>query len=325
MRPLLLITGAAGFVGAHCVRIARARGYDVLSCDLPELFGTRPEHADLDFGRILPRDECVAWLEREKPKLRGVIHMGACTDTTEFDPKVHEKLNVRASQALWNWCTLEGVPLVYASSAATYGAGERGYDDDERRMAELQPLNPYGESKLRFDLWALAEENAGRKPPTWSGFKFFNVYGFGERHKGKMASVVLHAFDQILRSGSMKLFKSHHPQYRDGEQMRDFVLVDDVVDVLFFALEKPIARGIFNLGSGQARTWLDLVRGVFRALDKPERIEFIDTPEELRARYQYFTEAAMEKLRAEGYTKAFTPLEKGVAATVARLRSQLSH
>jgi ADP-L-glycero-D-manno-heptose 6-epimerase len=319
MRPLLLITGAAGFVGAHCVRVARARGYDVLSCDLPELFKTRAELSDVDFGTIIPRDECITWLQKHQPKLRGVIHMGACTDTTEFDPKVHEKLNLHASQSLWNWCTKHGTPLIYASSAATYGEGERGYDDDETQMSLLRPLNPYGESKLQFDLWAINEEHRGHHPPSWAGFKFFNVYGFGERHKGKMASVVLHAFDQITRSGSMKLFRSHHPRYRDGEQMRDFVLVDDVVDVLFFALEKPISRGIYNLGTGHARTWLDLVRAVFRALKKPEHITFIDTPEELRARYQYFTEAKMDRLRAQGYPRAFVPLEEGVTQYIRKL------
>jgi ADP-L-glycero-D-manno-heptose 6-epimerase len=183
-------------------------------------------------------------------------------------------------------------------------------------MPKLKPLNPYGESKLEFDLWALEQERKGLKPPSWSGFKFFNVYGFGERHKGRMATVVLQAFDQIKKSGEVKLFRSHKEGIADGEQRRDFVYVGDVVDVLRFAMDSPIPRGIFNLGTGRARTFLDLVRAVFKELGVPEKIRFIDTPVELRARYQYLTEARMERLRAQGYERPFHSLEDGVAATI---------
>jgi ADP-L-glycero-D-manno-heptose 6-epimerase len=220
---------------------------------------------------------------------------------------------------LWSWCTKHAVPLVYASSAATYGDGAAGYDDDESAITKLQPLNPYGWSKQRFDLWALDRERAGEHPPTWAGFKFFNVYGFGERHKGRMASVILHSSDQIQSAGKVKLFKSHKAGYGDGEQKRDFVYVEDVVDVLFFAATGAVKRGIYNLGSGKARTFADLARATFKALGKEPNIEFIDMPEALRERYQYFTEAKMERLRAAGYDKPFTSLEDGAARYVERL------
>jgi len=174
-------------------------------------------------------------------------------------------MNLDYSKAIWKYCTKKQIPLVYASSAATYGSGELGYDDDDALTPRLKPLNPYGESKRAFDEWAFAEEKAKRTPKSWAGFKFFNVYGFGETHKEKMASVILHSYRRILDTGVAKLFKSHNPDYRDGEQKRDFIFVEDVVDVLFFALEKPITRGVYNLGTGTARTWLDLVHATFKA------------------------------------------------------------
>lgn len=209
--------------------------------------------------------------------------------------------------------------FVYASSAATYGDGSLGYDDDESAIAALRPLNPYGVSKQRFDLFVLEEESKGVAPPAWAGFKFFNVYGFGERHKRRMASVVLQAFDQIRERRSVRLFRSHREGIADGHQTRDFIHVADVVDVLHFALERPLARGIYNLGTGRGRTFLDLALATFVALGVPPRIEFIDTPEDLRGRYQYFTEARMAKLRTAGWTRPFTSLEDGVRECVERL------
>jgi len=213
--------------------------------------------------------------------------------------------------------------MVYASSAATYGGGEFGYDDDEALFEQLQPLNPYGESKLIFDRWAVAEDAQRRRPRGWAGLKFFNVYGFGERHKGPMSSVVLQGFDQVQATGALRLFESHRKGIAHGEQKRDFIFVDDVVRVLHFCVERaqgdPAIRGVYNLGTGQARTFLDLARAVFAALGKPESIRFAPTPEALRERYQYFTEARMERLRALGYSEPFTPLEQGVAATVKKL------
>jgi ADP-L-glycero-D-manno-heptose 6-epimerase len=224
-----------------------------------------------------------------------------------------KEANLDYSKALWSYATEHRIPFVYASSAATYGDGAEGYDDNESLIPRLRPLNPYGESKQQFDLWALAEERAGRTPPAWSGFKFFNVYGFGERHKGKMASVVLHAYDQIESKGRVRLFKSHKAGIADGHQKRDFIFVGDVVEVLHFACEKPTRRGIYNLGTGEARTFLDLARAVFHEMGKPEQIDFIDTPVEIRDRYQYFTQARMDRLRSLGYAAPFTALEKGVS------------
>lgn len=316
----LLVTGAGGFVGGRFVERCNTLGISVISVDAPEYFKERKDLQSVNFGKIVDREKLFAWLESEKPSLSGVVHLGACTDTTELDEAYLAKMNLNYSKDLWKYCVKHSLPLVYASSAATYGEGELGYDDDDALTPKLKPLNPYGESKRAFDEWALGEEKAGRTPPAWAGFKFFNVYGYGEGHKEKMASVILHAYRAILATGSAKLFKSHKEGIQDGEQKRDFISVDDVVDVLFFALEKPIKRGIYNLGTGQARTFFDLVRATFRAMGKPEKIDFIPTPESLRERYQYFTQAEMSRLRAQGYTRPFTSLEDGVAAYIARLK-----
>ena len=215
-------------------------------------------------------------------------------------------------------CKKIEIPFIYASSAATYGSGAYGYQDDERFIPCLQPLNAYGDSKQKFDLWALEQEKLGQVPSSWVGFKFFNVYGFGERHKGFMSSVVLHAFEEIQSQGKVTLFKSHRPDVAHGDQKRDFVFVDDVVKVLHFAIEKPIRRGIFNLGTGKARAFLDLAKAVFKALDLPEKIQFQDTPLEIRQKYQYFTQATMDRLREEGFIDPFTTLESGVEQSVQR-------
>jgi ADP-L-glycero-D-manno-heptose 6-epimerase len=321
----LLVTGAAGFIGARFVESCNALGLPVVSVDKSAHFETRPEHDGLDFGRIVDRDELFGWLDAERPKLSSIVHLGACADTTETDEAYLRRVNVEYSQNIWNHAAREKIPLVYASSAATYGAGELGYDDDVALLPRLKPLNLYGQSKNLFDAWALAAEKRGVKPPAWSGFKFFNVYGFGERHKNKMASVVLHACDQIRTNGSVKLFKSHRAGTADGEQKRDFIAVEDVLEVLHFARTKPIERGIYNLGSGEARTFLDLVRAVFASLGKPEKVIFIPTPEEIRERYQYFTQARMDRLRAQGYTKPFMSLEQGVAMYVKRLVREAKH
>ena len=315
----ILVTGAAGFIGARFVESCNAKRIATVSVDEREHFESRPEHASIEFGRVVDREELFAWLESERPKLTSIVHLGACADTTETDEEYLRRMNVEYSQKIWSHAAREKIPLVYASSAATYGGGELGYDDDVALLPRLKPLNLYGQSKNVFDAWALAEEKRGSKPPSWSGFKFFNVYGFGERHKGKMASVVLHAFDQIRAGGSVKLFKSHRAGIADGHQKRDFIAVEDVIDVLHFARTKPIARGIYNLGTGEARTFLDLARAVFAALDRPENIEFVPTPESIREKYQYFTEARMDRLRAQGYSKPFTSLERGVAMYVEKL------
>lgn len=319
MASPLLVTGAAGFIGSRFVESCNRAGKSVVSVDEPKYFSGRPEHAAIDFQTRVDRKDLFAWLEQEKPRPEAVVHLGACTDTTELDVRLLNELNLDYSKRLWRWCTEQRVPFVYASSAATYGAGEAGYDDDEAGIPSLRPLNPYGESKQAFDVWALGQARDGQAPPAWAGFKFFNVYGFGERHKEKMASVILHAFDQIRAGGRLKLFKSYRPGIADGFQARDFIFVDDVVKVLWFAVRKPIPRGVFNLGTGRARTYLDLGTAVFRALGAPVQIDYVDMPPGLRERYQYFTEAKMERLRGAGFRDPFTSLEDGVAAYVAAL------
>lgn len=321
MSSYVLVTGAAGFIGARFVESCALSGMPLISVDAPLYFRDRKEHKDVEFGIIVDREKLFEWLERERPPLRAIVHLGACTDTTEFDIDYLTKMNLAYSQRVWEYCSTWKIPLIYASSAATYGDGELGYRDDENTMGKLRPLNPYGESKLVFDLWAMDQEKKGVCPPSWSGFKFFNVYGFGERHKENMSSVIVKAFDQIRATGKARLFKSHRPDIRDGEQRRDFVFVEDVVNVLRFAMERPISRGIYNLGTGQARTFLDLTRAVFKAMNVPEKIEYFDMPVEIRPKYQYFTEADMSKLRQVGYTEPFTSLEEGVRKYVQKLLS----
>jgi ADP-L-glycero-D-manno-heptose 6-epimerase len=316
----LLVTGAAGFVGARFVETCRRHGSaDVISVDAVAHFKERPEHKGIDFGTIVDRDELFDWLESERPEISGIIHLGAITDTTMMDVALLKKRNVDYSQKIWNYASSQKVPLVYASSAATYGDGALGYDDDEALIPKLKPLNPYGDSKQIFDVWALGEEKRGNSPSSWSGWKFFNVYGFGEAHKGRMASVVLHAYQQLKSDRMIKLFRSHRAGIADGHQARDFVDVRDVIDVLWFALEKPARRGIRNLGTGKARTFLDLARAVCKAAGHDEAISFIDTPPSIRDQYQYFTEAKMDRLRALGYDKEFRSLENGVGEYVSRL------
>jgi ADP-L-glycero-D-manno-heptose 6-epimerase len=319
--PSVLVTGAAGFIGARCVQALRERGTSVVSVDRLDAFDSRPEHAGIDFGTRVGMDDVDAWLGANGAGVRAIVHMGACTDTRETDRDYLDRVNVRSSRQLWRRATELGVPFIYASSAATYGAGELGYEDDEAILPRLKPLNAYGDSKQEFDVWALGEERAGRHPRAWAGLKFFNVYGFGERHKGPMSSVVIQAFDQIRDTGRVRLFRSHRPGVADGHQARDFVFVDDVVGVLLALVERPLPRGIFNLGSGEARTFLDLARAVFAAMARPEHINFIDTPPDLRATYQYFTEAPMHRLRSAGYARNPTSLEAGVRQYVAALTS----
>lgn len=316
----MLVTGAAGFIGARLFSAINRLGWAGRAIDTRSCFESRPEHAALDPSVITDVADLPVWLD-SAPAVRAVVHLGACTDTRETDRAYLTRQNLEASQALWRWSAARGVPFIYASSAATYGDGASGYDDDESRIPSLVPLNAYGDSKQQFDLWALGEERAGRAPAHWCGLKFFNVYGYGERHKGPMSSVVLQAFDQIRSTGRLRLFRSHRAGIADGHQARDFVCVDDVVDTLVALVEQPPVRGIFNLGSGRARTFFDLGRATFAALGATERIEFIDTPPDIRAHYQYFTEATMTRLTQAGYVRRTTPLEEGVRAYVAALEA----
>ncbi len=326
---MIIVTGAAGFIGYQTAKTLLQMKERVVLVDEPLFFETRQEHQDLirdpKVSETVSPDEILeASFYEEKiamgTPITGIIHLGACSDTTETREDFLKRVNIDYSKRLWELATQFKFPFVYASSAATYGAGEEGYSDDESKLASLKPLNLYGESKAKFDLWALEQEKRLSTPPSWSGFKFFNVYGFGERHKGKMASVVLQGFDQISAHQKLKLFKSHKEGIADGEQKRDFIYVGDVVSVLLYALRKPIKRGIFNLGTGNARSFRDLAIATFQALQITPQIEFIDTPIEIRDRYQYFTEATMDKLKNEGYVQAFTSLEEGVRKTIADLK-----
>ncbi len=249
------------------------------------------------------------WLQKNGEKVETIFHLGARTDTTNLEKQVFETLNLEYSKTLWNHCTNFSIPFIYASSAATYGDGAFGYSDESLELLEkLVPLNPYAESKQAFDLWALKQS---KTPPFWVGFKFFNVYGPNESHKGRMASVLFHAFQQIKASGKINLFKSHNPKYPDGGQLRDFIYVKDVCSVLEFFSKNKVDSGIYNLGTGTARTFLDLAKSVAAALRIPVEINFIETPIDIRNKYQYFTEATMVKLRSAGYAEKFITLEQG--------------
>lgn len=307
---MYILTGAAGFIGSCMLQKLNQEG--VIDVVIVDDFSREDKNLNLEnksFKEKIDRDEFLEWLEKNHDNIEFIIHLGARTDTTEFDVEVFNKLNLNYSKSIWNACTEHKIPLIYASSAATYGMGEYGYEDSHEIIEKLHPLNPYGESKNNFDKWVIKQNN---NPPYWAGLKFFNVYGPNEYHKGRMASVVFHAFKQIIDRGFVKLFKSHNPDFEDGKQLRDFIYVKDVVDVVYFMMKHKEDPGIYNLGTGNARTFLDLANAVFAALNISTQIEFIDTPEDIRDKYQYFTEARMEKLRSIGYTKPFASLEEGI-------------
>jgi len=307
---MIAVTGAAGFIGSCLVRKLQDEGYDAIivvdDFSRPEKTKNLESKTHLKY---VNRDEFIKWLDLNANDVDFVFHIGARTDTTEFDVNIFNELNLNYTKAIWNCCSRHAIPLVYASSAATYGLGEFGYNDDNEIVESLKPLNPYGESKNDFDKWALKQEH---HPPFWAGMKFFNVYGPNEYHKGRMASVIFHSFLQIKENGKVKLFRSHRPDFEDGMQLRDFVYVKDVVDVLCFMMEKLPSNGLYNLGTGKARAFLHLAQATFAALNTKENIEFIDTPIDIRDKYQYFTEANMNKLISAGYSKPFTTLEEGV-------------
>jgi ADP-L-glycero-D-manno-heptose 6-epimerase len=376
----ILITGAAGFIGSCMAGFLNEKGFEkLLLCDDFGVEGKRKNWEGKQYETLIERYNLFEWLEANDPEIDFVFHLGARTDTTEFNYAVHQELNVDFTQNLWNWCTKNKVPLVYASSAATYGAGELGYEDNEAIIPQLQPLNPYGVSKNEIDKWILQQTET---PPFWAGLKFFNVYGPNEAHKGRMASVIWHSFNQIKKNGEVKLFRSHRPDFKDGQQLRDFVYVKDVVKVMYWLFESAVGSqqlaeeqsgveleiesaiaesqmspevgksesreeekgtgdwrqalneswedesatsrsqlttnnsqlksAIYNLGTGTARSFYDLASATFRGLDLEPNIVFIDMPEDIRDKYQYFTEADMHKLQAAGYNEPFFTLEEGV-------------
>lgn len=316
----IIVTGAAGFIGSCMVEYLNEQGYENLI--LVDDFGVEAKRKNWEnkkFIQIVERHFLFDWLNTKAPKIDAVIHLGARTDTTEFNYEVHRELNYNYSVHLWKYCTSNNIPFIYASSAATYGDGALGYNDNHEVIEKLQPLNPYGVSKNEFDKWAVQQPN---QPPFWAGLKFFNVYGPNEYHKGRMASVIWHSFNQIKKDGIVKLFKSHKEGFKDGQQLRDFVYVKDVVKVIFWMFKtiqqsnssatQQLNNGLYNLGTGTARSFEDLVKATFAGLDKTSNIEYIDMPLDIRDKYQYFTEANMQKLKNAGYTNEFYSLENGV-------------
>src|SRR5450432_438526 len=305
----IVVTGAAGFIGSCLTGFLNEKGFENLI--LVDEFSRLDKVNNLKgkkFKHKVERDDFFDWLKLTKPSVSFIFHLGARTDTTEFDYAVHERLNLQYSQQIWDFCMLKQIPLVYASSAATYGSGDLGYDDNHQLPYQLEPLNAYGISKNEFDKWALRQRS---NPPFWAGLKFFNVYGPNEYHKGRMASVIWHSFSQVKKDGRVKLFKSHRPDFKDGQQLRDFVYVKDVLNVCYWLMENKPLSGIYNLGTGKARAFEDLVKSTFAGLDKPAQIDFIDMPQDIRDKYQYFTEANMHKLLAAGYSQPFYSLEEG--------------
>lgn len=307
---MIVVTGAAGFIASYLAEVLNQQGRtDLILVDDFSSEAKKNNWVNLGFEQCIDREAFLPWFKENSATIDFVFHLGARTDTTEKSEAILAHLNLNYSKAIWEICTKASIPLVYASSAATYGLGEFGYKDEHSLSTKLQPLNLYGQSKNDFDIWALQQTNT---PPHWYGLKFFNVYGPKEYHKGRMASVVLHTYKQIQEKGQMQLFRSHNPNYKDGEQLRDFVYVKDVAKVCLFLQDQQPESGLYNLGSGKARTFHDLARLTFEALGLAPSISFIDTPLDIRDKYQYFTEADMSKLLAAGYTGGFHTLEEGV-------------
>jgi len=298
---MIVVTGGEGFIGQNLVKELQRQGnIGIVVLD------TRNESLDSIYG----------WLMTHAREIDIIYHLGANTDTTEMNSEIFDRFNVESTIFIWCLCVNYKIPLVYASSAATYGDGEQGFDD-EMDILNLNPLNSYGWSKQQIDIWAEMQEE---QPPYWYGLKFFNVYGYGEAHKGNMASTIFHFYNQVTTEDQVKLFKSHRPDYADGEQLRDFIYVDDIVDVcLFMGNEKPIS-GLYNVGTGKARSFNDVAKAVFKCLGKPEKFTYIDTPIKIRNKYQYFTEAKIIKLRSVGYNKPFHELEDGVLKYINKLK-----
>lgn len=307
---MIVVTGAAGFIASNLIGFLNKQGFDdIIAVDKFRNPAKKPNLEGKHLAEQVEREIFHAWLDKHYGKVKFIFHLGARTDTAETNKKIFLRLNTNYSIELWKRCAAYQIPFVYASSAATYGAGEHGFEDAHALIPWLKPLNEYGRSKNDFDNWALQQKSA---PPFWAGLKFFNVYGPNEQHKGRMASVIFHAFKQIQETGSVRLFRSHRPEYDDGAQLRDFIYVQDVARICSFLFERRVNPGIYNVGTGKARSFNDLAKAIFTALGIKPDIRYIDIPADIRNNYQYFTEATTGKLREAGYTDAFFSLEAGV-------------
>ena len=319
---MIIVTGAAGFIASQLAKRLNDEGYtDLILVDDFSTAEKRKNWKHLTYNTCIDRGTFFQSMNTYRTVLeagacKAVFHLGARTDTTCTNAEILNSHNLHFSQHLFEWCTTRNIPFIYASSAATYGAGERGYSDNEALLHLLLPLNMYGQSKQDFDVWLLQQSN---RPAQWAGFKFFNVFGYGEFHKGRMASVVLHAYRQIRQHGCIRLFKSYKKNIAHGMQMRDFIWVEDVLDVLMWCLKNKPANGIYNLGTGKAASFNQLAHAIFNALQREVRIQYIEMPLDIRDKYQYYTQADMAKLRAAGYNKPFTPLEQAVHTYVNQL------
>lgn len=316
---MLLVTGGAGFIGSNLVAALSERGERVAVCDHLGHGAKWNNLAKRELEDIVRPADLPDFLAKRGGEVREIVHLGAVSDTTAADGDLLVSTNFTLSKSLWTWCSGRGVPFLYASSAATYGDGAAGFDDDVSAdyLARLRPLNGYGWSKHLFDRWVARRLAEGEpRPPQWVGLKFFNAYGPNEYHKGAQQSVAAHLFRQVANGEPARLFQSHRPDFPDGGQRRDFIWVGDCVDVILWLLQHPDVSGLFNVGTGQSRTFAELARALFDALGQPQNIRYVPTPEEIRDKYQYFTEARIERLRAAGYARPFTPIEEGVGSYV---------
>lgn len=306
---MIVVTGACGFIGSCLVSRLNQDNFNTIVA--VDEFSKEKKLKNLSSKRILHqvhREQFFEWLNKWQEEVEFIFHIGARTDTTEKNVEIFSTLNLEYSKEVWNACCRYQIPLIYASSAATYGNGTKGFDD-EIIPEQFEPLNPYGISKNNFDKWVLLQKIT---PFFWAGLKFFNVYGPNEYHKGRMASVIFHAYHEIKKNGYLKLFKSHNPDYKDGYQARDFIYVKDILEVCMYFMVNRKNSGIYNLGTGQAKTFLDLADSLFSVMNIKKDVRFIDTPDDIRDNYQYFTQAKMNKLRSVSYTNPFIPLQEGI-------------
>ena len=307
---MIVVTGAAGFIGSYVVGKLNREGFkDIVLVDKYDDPLKFQNYQTKEFAEMIDRDHFFDWLASNEKFVQMIIHMGARTDTVGQEPEIYQQLNLEYSQKIWKACIQYGLPLVYASSASTYGDGQFGFNDDHSIIPELRPLNLYAQSKHDFDRWALEQT---KQPYFWAGLKFFNVFGPNEYHKNRMASVIFQAYNTILETNKMNLFRSHHPDFKDGEQARDFIYVEDVAKVILFFMNHRKDSGIYNVGTGVARTYLSLTKAVFNSMKVVENVGYMDTPEDLQGKYQYFTCANIQKIRSIGYTEPFYTLEDGI-------------